>query len=122
MKARMSRSEVVRRIDVPAATISYRRAGSGPAVLMIQGVGVIGEGWRPQIDGLADRHTTLTFDTAASAPAPWPGGAPRSRTWPATRSRSWTPRRSIAHVVAAAEQAGRPEAFSRTPGGTDPRR
>jgi pimeloyl-ACP methyl ester carboxylesterase len=54
--------ETVRRIEVPSAVLSYRRAGQGPAVLLIQGVGVVGEGWRPQIDGLADRHTTISFD------------------------------------------------------------
>ena len=31
-------------------------------VLFIQGVGVIGEGWRPQLDGLGDRYTTISFD------------------------------------------------------------
>ncbi len=31
-------------------------------VLMIQGVGLHGEGWRPQVDGLADCYTCCTFD------------------------------------------------------------
>jgi aminoacrylate hydrolase len=44
------------------AQISYSKTGSGPAVLMIQGVGVIGEGWRPQVDGLASHFTVITFD------------------------------------------------------------
>jgi pimeloyl-ACP methyl ester carboxylesterase len=44
------------------AVISYQRTGSGPAVLFIQGVGIVGEGWRPQIDGLADRFTLVSFD------------------------------------------------------------
>jgi aminoacrylate hydrolase len=47
---------------VPSALVSYRRAGNGPGVLFIQGVGVIGEGWRPQLDGLGDRYTTISFD------------------------------------------------------------
>jgi pimeloyl-ACP methyl ester carboxylesterase len=46
----------------PSALVSYRRAGNGPGVLFIQGVGVIGEGWRPQLDGLGDRYTTISFD------------------------------------------------------------
>src|SRR5688500_13006169 len=54
--------ETVREIEVPSAIMSYRRAGQGPAVLLIQGVGLIGEGWRPQIDGLSDRYTTISFD------------------------------------------------------------
>ena len=52
----------VRQLEVPSARLSYRRAGSGPGVLLIQGVGVIGDGWRPQVDGLADRYTTISFD------------------------------------------------------------
>ena len=55
-------TETVRQLEVPSAQLSYRRAGSGPGVLLIQGVGVIGDGWRPQIDGLRDRYTTLSFD------------------------------------------------------------
>ena len=42
--------------------LHYTRTGSGPAVLLIQGVGVIGHGWQPQVDGLADRFTLITFD------------------------------------------------------------
>jgi aminoacrylate hydrolase len=48
--------------NVPSALVSYRRGGSGRGVLFIQGVGVIGEGWRPQLDGLGDRYTTISFD------------------------------------------------------------
>lgn len=44
------------------ATISYRVRGSGPPILLIQGVGVAGDGWQPQVDGLADRFTLVTFD------------------------------------------------------------
>ena len=31
-------------------------------MLFIQGVGVVGEGWRPQVDGLRDRYTAISFD------------------------------------------------------------
>jgi len=44
------------------ATISYKVRGSGPPILLIQGVGVAGDGWLPQVDGLADRFTLVTFD------------------------------------------------------------
>jgi len=33
--------------------LTYELAGSGPPVLFIQGVGVTGEGWRPQVDALS---------------------------------------------------------------------
>ncbi len=54
--------KTVQQPGAASALVSYRRAGTGPGVLFIQGVGVIGEGWRPQIDGLADRYTTISFD------------------------------------------------------------
>jgi pimeloyl-ACP methyl ester carboxylesterase len=37
-------------------------AGQGVPLLLIQGVGVVGEGWRPQVDALKHRFQTLIFD------------------------------------------------------------
>jgi len=48
-------------------------AGQGPRVLAIQGVGVVGEAWRPQIDGLKEEFTFAWFDNRGvgrSRPAP----------------------------------------------------
>ena len=42
--------------------MQYWKTGSGPAVILVQGAGVIGEGWRPQIDALKDRFTVLWID------------------------------------------------------------
>jgi aminoacrylate hydrolase len=42
--------------------INYSRTGEGPAVLFIQGVGLPGGAWQPQIDGLSDRYDVVTFD------------------------------------------------------------
>lgn len=42
--------------------LAYDRRGAGPAVLFIQGVGVHGDGWLPQVEALSDRFTCLTFD------------------------------------------------------------
>lgn len=45
------------------ATLSYEQAGhSGPHVILVQGVGCIGQGWRPQIDDLSRDHRVLWFD------------------------------------------------------------
>jgi aminoacrylate hydrolase len=44
------------------AQLSYQRTGRGPAVLLIQGVGIVGEGWRPQVEGLAGDFTLVSFD------------------------------------------------------------
>jgi pimeloyl-ACP methyl ester carboxylesterase len=43
-------------------TIHYEVDGSGPPVLLIQGVGVIGAGWTPQVEGLRARFTLCAFD------------------------------------------------------------
>lgn len=50
---------IVERADTQ---IAYEVSGNGPPVLFIQGVGVPGEGWRPQIDGLSDRFRCAWFD------------------------------------------------------------
>ena len=49
-------------LTTPGATLFYSRAGTGPPVLLIQGVGVIGNGWAPQVDELGNRFTLISFD------------------------------------------------------------
>ena len=49
-------------LSTPDGQLSYQVTGAGPAVLAIQGVGVIGSGWGPQADGLARQFTFITFD------------------------------------------------------------
>ena len=49
-------------LTTPGASLLYSRAGTGPAVLLIQGVGVVGNGWTPQVDGLRERFTLVSFD------------------------------------------------------------
>jgi aminoacrylate hydrolase len=49
-------------LERPDTTIHYEVDGNGPPVLMIQGVGVIGAGWRPQVDGLSNEYTLCAFD------------------------------------------------------------
>lgn len=44
------------------ATIAFERAGTGPPVLLIQGVGVVGRGWQPQVDGLCGEYSLHVFD------------------------------------------------------------
>lgn len=40
----------------------YGVEGQGPPVILIQGVGLHGEGWRPQINALSGSYTCLWFD------------------------------------------------------------
>lgn len=42
--------------------LHYCLEGAGPQVLLIQGVGVEGSGWQPQIADFAARHQCLRFD------------------------------------------------------------
>lgn len=42
--------------------ISYDVVGAGPAVLMIQGIAVIGNGWKPQVDAMSSHFQFATFD------------------------------------------------------------
>jgi pimeloyl-ACP methyl ester carboxylesterase len=55
--------------------ISYEVRGEGPPVLLIQGVGVHGGGWQPQVDALAERYTCLSFDNRGMGQSQ-PAGAP----------------------------------------------
>jgi aminoacrylate hydrolase len=52
----------LRSLSIDGLALAYRSVGSGPPVLCIQGVGVAGDGWRPQVEALAERHRVLTFD------------------------------------------------------------
>jgi pimeloyl-ACP methyl ester carboxylesterase len=52
--------------------LAFRVEGSGPPVVLVQGVGVAGSGWMPQVRGLRARFRCLTFDNrgmGASQPA-----------------------------------------------------
>lgn len=57
-------------VEANGARLSYEAVGNGPGVLLIQGVGVGGEGWRPQIEGLKDRHRLVAFDNRGIGASP----------------------------------------------------
>ena len=59
------------------ASIAYARTGRGPAVVLVQGAGVVGNGWRPQVDALAPRFTTVVIDNRGIG-ASTPGDGPLS--------------------------------------------
>jgi aminoacrylate hydrolase len=52
----------VRTIATSDGDLSYAIAGTGPVVLAIQGAGLIGRGWQPQVDGLSSQFRFITFD------------------------------------------------------------
>ena len=49
-------------VSARGARVTYSRTGTGVPVLLIQGVGTTGDAWRPQVDGLQDRFSLITFD------------------------------------------------------------
>jgi aminoacrylate hydrolase len=59
-----------RTIATSDGDLSYATAGTGPPVLAIQGVGVIGRGWRPQVAGLSAQFRFLTFDNRGLGRSP----------------------------------------------------
>ena len=57
--------------------VRYQSTGRGPAVLCVQGVGVAGSGWDPQVAALASRYRVLAFDNRGVGATPR-GTAPLS--------------------------------------------
>ena len=49
-------------VEHAGAQLHYTCKGRGPFVLLVQGVGVVGEGWRPQINDLVKHFTVVSFD------------------------------------------------------------
>lgn len=54
-------------LDHKRCQLAYRLQGNGPPVVFIQGTGVHGDGWRPQVDELQSSYTCLTFDNRGMA-------------------------------------------------------
>ncbi len=54
-------------IEHEGCRLHYNVGGDGPPVVWIQGVGVHGEAWRPQIDVIALRYHCLSFDNRGLA-------------------------------------------------------
>jgi 3-oxoadipate enol-lactonase len=52
----------MKHLQTQDATIHYIREGAGTPLILLQGAGVIGEGWRPQIDALRDQYAIAAPD------------------------------------------------------------
>ncbi len=55
--------------------LAYRLEGSGARVLFIQGTGLHGDGWLPQVSVLRDNYECLWFDNRGMGNSVPPGGA-----------------------------------------------
>lgn len=49
-------------VDVDGCRLACCRKGAGPPVILIQGVGVHGDAWRPQVEELVSRYSCVWFD------------------------------------------------------------
>jgi len=61
-----------RRLEYRGCPLAYEVTGGGAPILFVQGVGVCGSGWRPQVEALSREFLCLTFDNrgiGASHPA-----------------------------------------------------
>lgn len=70
-------SAVTHSLDHCGCALSYTIRGEGPPVVFIQGTGLHGGGWAPQVDELSERFTCLTFDNRGMGLSQ-PVGAPVS--------------------------------------------
>jgi pimeloyl-ACP methyl ester carboxylesterase len=59
-RKRLPRGELY--LEVDGCVLAAQICGRGEPVLFIQGVGVSGSGWRPQVDALAPHVETITYD------------------------------------------------------------
>jgi pimeloyl-ACP methyl ester carboxylesterase len=50
------------RAEVEDLSIAYRRAGSGPALVLLHGFLFDSRAWRPQLEGLSEQFTVIAWD------------------------------------------------------------
>jgi pimeloyl-ACP methyl ester carboxylesterase len=60
----MTRQFMTHYVQDGRASLAYSVAGSGPPVVFIQGVGLHGAGWQPQVEELSATHSCVSFDNA----------------------------------------------------------
>jgi pimeloyl-ACP methyl ester carboxylesterase len=53
-------------VQVSGLSIAYRRAGNGPALVLLHGFSLDSRSWRPQIEELSDRFTVIAWDAPGS--------------------------------------------------------
>lgn len=49
-------------VDVDGLRVAYRRAGEGPALVLLHGAFSDSRAWRPQLEGLCDEFTVIAWD------------------------------------------------------------
>ncbi len=66
-------------VTVRGLAIAYDRAGQGPPLVLLHGIGAHASAWRTQLDGLADAFDVLAWDApgygrSSDPPGDWPMG------------------------------------------------
>ena len=70
-------SAVTRTVEIDGCRFAFDLEGQGPPVVFVQGVGVAGSGWRPQVRALSGSFQCLAFDNRGMGGSQ-PVGAPLS--------------------------------------------
>jgi pimeloyl-ACP methyl ester carboxylesterase len=95
-------------VEVAGLRIAYRRAGDGPALVLLHGALSDSRAWRPQLDGLSDEVTVVAWDAPGCGQSADPpstffiaGGRSSSRQQPCRAMKTCThmPRRARAGLV-----------------------
>ena len=58
---------MIRSVLHEGCTFAFRDQGTGEPLVFIQGVGLHGDGWKPQFDDLSHKYRTLSFDNRGMA-------------------------------------------------------
>lgn len=53
-------------IEVEGLRVAYQRAGQGPPLVLLHGMGLDSREWRRQLEGLSDEFTVVAWDTPGS--------------------------------------------------------
>ena len=62
-------------IEIKGLRIAYQRAGTGPPLVLLHGMGLDSQEWRRQLDELSDEFTVLAWDTPGSGHSSDPPGS-----------------------------------------------
>ncbi len=63
----------VESVEHDGCRLHFKTCGKGPPVLFIQGTGVHGDGWLPQVNDLKENFRCITFDNRGMGQSRWTG-------------------------------------------------
>ena len=63
----------VESVEHDGCRLHFKTCGSGPPLIFIQGTGVHGDGWLPQVNELRENYRCITFDNRGMGQSQWTG-------------------------------------------------